>query len=170
MRALTLRHPWAFSIAHWGKRIENRSWKPPTALIGQRIAIHGGAKPGKADGYRAGAVRIFADLFEVYGHPAAFHEATTYRELANIALNESSGIVATAIIERWVKFGSDDIAEQDPWFDKQPGNIGWVLRDVVTLEKPVPCKGAQGLWNLPDDVLAQVIANVVKEPESGTGT
>ncbi|CAB4191487.1 hypothetical protein UFOVP1229_36 [uncultured Caudovirales phage] len=49
MKALTLRHPWAFSIAHWGKRIENRSWKPWKEVVGQRIAIHGGEIPkGKA--------------------------------------------------------------------------------------------------------------------------
>lgn len=156
MKALTLRHPWAFCIAHWGKRIENRTWKPPAKLIGQRIAIHGGAKPGKADGYRAGAVRIFADLFEIYGQPASIHDAMTYRELANIALNQSSGIVATAVIECWAEYGTSVHVEQDPWFMREPGNIGWILRDVITLEKPIAISGAQGLWTVPPVVVAEL--------------
>lgn len=43
MRALTVKQPWASLIASGVKRIENRSWRPPAALVGQRIAIHAGA-------------------------------------------------------------------------------------------------------------------------------
>jgi hypothetical protein len=43
MRALTVKQPWASLIASGEKRIENRSWRPPAELIGQRIAIHAGA-------------------------------------------------------------------------------------------------------------------------------
>lgn len=35
------------------------------------------------------------------------------------------------------------------------GPVGWYFRDPVAIE-PVPCKGAQGLWNLPSDVDAAV--------------
>jgi len=37
----------------------------------------------------------------------------------------------------------------DPWF---VGPFGWVLSDVVVLPAPVPCRGAQGLWEVPADV------------------
>lgn len=43
MRAMTVKQPWASLIASGEKRIENRSWRPPAALIGERIAIHAGA-------------------------------------------------------------------------------------------------------------------------------
>lgn len=43
MRALTVKQPWASLIASGEKIIENRSWRPPAALIGERIAIHAGA-------------------------------------------------------------------------------------------------------------------------------
>ena len=32
----------------------------------------------------------------------------------------------------------------------------WVLADVRPLDEPVPCKGRQGLWTLPDDVERKV--------------
>ena len=43
MRALTVKQPWASLIAAGAKKIENRSWRPPASLVGQRIAIHAGA-------------------------------------------------------------------------------------------------------------------------------
>lgn len=42
MRALTIKQPWAWAITAGHKTLENRSWRPPAALIGQRIAIHAG--------------------------------------------------------------------------------------------------------------------------------
>ena len=48
MRALTLRPVWAYSVAHLGKRIENRTWEPPDSIRGQRIAIHAGLRNDRA--------------------------------------------------------------------------------------------------------------------------
>lgn len=58
------------------------------------------------------------------------------------------GIVAVARLVEVVTQGHGD-----PWFF---GPLGWTLDDVVTLPEPVPCKGLQGLWRLPDEVLMQV--------------
>ena len=44
MKALTVIQPWAWAIAHAGKRVENRTWGPPRDVIGQRIAIHAGRR------------------------------------------------------------------------------------------------------------------------------
>ena len=40
MKAISLHQPWASLITVGAKTIETRSWAPPKALIGQRIAIH----------------------------------------------------------------------------------------------------------------------------------
>jgi hypothetical protein len=42
MRALTLHRPWAWAIAAGHKRVENRTWRPPSFILRQRIAIHAG--------------------------------------------------------------------------------------------------------------------------------
>jgi hypothetical protein len=42
MKALTLWQPWSWAIAHAGKRIENRTWRPLGCVINQQIAIHAG--------------------------------------------------------------------------------------------------------------------------------
>lgn len=43
-KAITLHQPWASLIALGVKTIETRSWKPPAALLGERLLIHAGAK------------------------------------------------------------------------------------------------------------------------------
>ena len=47
MKALTIWQPWASLIAMGAKPYEFRGWKPPKSLIGQRLAIHAGARPVK---------------------------------------------------------------------------------------------------------------------------
>ena len=43
-KAITLHAPWGSLIAVGAKRIETRSWRPPAAMIGQRLLIHQGAR------------------------------------------------------------------------------------------------------------------------------
>ncbi len=40
MKAISLTQPWATLVVSGRKTIETRSWRPPEAAIGQRIAIH----------------------------------------------------------------------------------------------------------------------------------
>lgn len=40
------------------------------------------------------------------------------------------------------------------------GPVCWVLTNVKRLPRPVPCRGAQGLWNLPTDVYGDVRAQL----------
>jgi hypothetical protein len=63
--------------------------------------------------------------------------------------DEAGSIIAIA------KFGGNLTGSKSEWFE---GPIGWKLEDVVAIE-PVKCRGQQGLWDLPSDVLAQVRAN-----------
>ena len=44
MLALTVHRPWGHAILRLGKDIENRDWRPPDALIGERFAVHQGKR------------------------------------------------------------------------------------------------------------------------------
>lgn len=87
----------------------------------------------------------FSQLYQQHGHPPGFDEETTYRELMNIAMNKMSGIVATAVLHHTVT------VSDDPWRDTSA--YGWVLTDVIVLSEPIPCRGAQGLWSIPEELL-----------------
>lgn len=119
-KAITLHQPWAYAIAHAGKDIENRIWKPPASVVGCRIAIHAGKVLDRdgLDELQDRAIRPTSD------------------ELVRGA------IVAVATLTGYVK------ESDSPWFT---GPIGWTLEDMTAID-PVPCRGFQGLWNLPPDI------------------
>ena len=49
MKALTIWQPWASLIMVGAKPVEWRGWACPQWIVGQRIAIHAGARPARAD-------------------------------------------------------------------------------------------------------------------------
>lgn len=77
MRALTLKAPWGTVIAKHGKDVENRSWKPPDSILGERIAIHEGLSVMRA---------ALKELEEEYGK-------LSY---------ERGVIVCTAVVRGWI--------------------------------------------------------------------
>jgi hypothetical protein len=131
LRALTLVQPWAWAIAHADKRVENRTWLPPRALVGAYLAIHAGKGFDKHAQWK---------LVQHGYEPPALHV--------------HGAIVAVARVKGTVR-ERDPNVHDDPWFC---GPIGWQLDEVRTFAEPVPCRGAQGLWTVPDDVLAVVRA------------
>ena len=50
-----------------------------------------------------------------------------------------------------------DVTDQLPFGNFEPGNWGWMLEDIEALAAPIPCKGYQRVWNLPDDAVDQII-------------
>lgn len=131
MKAITLWQPWASLIVFGPKRVENRTWRPKYLELPCRIAIHAGAKDER---------HVSAPVLDVIAGlpPAHWH---------------NSAILGTALLTKIVHSAEGLPENQQMWF---AGPIGWVLEDVRPLRSPVPCKGAQGLWDLPTDVLKEV--------------
>jgi len=146
MKALTLIQPWAWAICSAGKRIENRGWRPPRSLWGQRIAIHAGKKFDPDSG-----LALFA---EGYGLPATMPQGAIVAtaRIAGVVTEDKTGLVVESASEEppaWVLSPKNRV-----WFC---GPVGWVLDEVVVLREPVPCRGAQGLWVVPAAVERQVL-------------
>jgi len=153
MKALTVWQPWATLIANSAKPYEFRGWCPPRALIGQRIAIHAGARPIRRD-------EVLVLLNQLYD-PARFGQPCLKAPLALPILelakrNPKAGamhlshVVYTAILgdpkrgdECAREFGEDagNDSDRDGTF-----NWGWPLLEIERLEPPVPARGAQGFW------------------------
>jgi hypothetical protein len=150
VKALTLIQPWAYAIEALGKRIENRTWRPPDTILGFRIAIHSGKKVDRdscedleADGHRIdrkalvrGAITSSAIVRGWVMDDGAFCNRKATRWVG-VTPEEAAAVVADRY---WV------------------GPVGWVLDEVHVLEHPVPCSGALGLWTVPGDVAARVRA------------
>lgn len=50
------------------------------------------------------------------------------------------------------------IEDQRPYGDWTPERFAYRLADPVMFDTPIHCKGAQGVWRLPDEIAAQVEA------------
>lgn len=150
LMALTLWPEWAYAVCHLGKRVENRPWAPTERQLrpGERFAIHAGKSVGGAPGraaYQRGIVAVrdmawragWATPMPNGNFVLTEEEAEAMRRLE---MCPTSAIVATAVLDR--------VAQDDslPW--AVPGSFHWCLRDVVVLDRPVPCRGLQKLWRV----------------------
>ena len=158
--ALTLHPPWGYAITWWLKNLENRGWHPESYGLkpGDIFCIHSGKlNPPKEKARIKGGAEWFAltqtlvSLADAGLLPGG-HDALN-QDLAMALENASSAIVAVVTLDRVVEKGSDDPANRSPW--RADDEFAWVLRDPVPIV-PIPCKGAQKLWQVPDRLRTMV--------------
>lgn len=131
IKGLTLHRPWGYAITYLDKRVENRPY-PCFLNRGDYIAIHNG-KAWDEEG-------------------AAFVRSLNSSELIANPTQETDPpgmIIAIARYCETVEYSDS------PWFF---GKYGWVLDEVTAID-PVPCRGQQRLWDLPENVIWQVRSN-----------
>jgi len=150
MLALTLIRPWSDALACGPKPIENRSWPPPRSALGQVIAFHGGKK---WDEDAALDMRLPMER----GVPALWPECP------RLAIGSAEGVVGAGRLMGYVTPGGSIVCmdggreravertlyDGGRWYT---GAYGWIFGHRRALHAPVLCRGAQGLWRLPDEV------------------
>lgn len=143
IKGLTLWEPWGTLIAVGAKRIETRSWS--TGYRGS-LAIHT-AKTQKPiqdliletneNGLRL--MPPFGPALK--GHKLHFGYIVALADLVDCKPTE----------ELW-----EGLSEHERAFGNYaPGRFGWILEDVRPLEMPIAYRGAQGLFDVPTDVLKE---------------
>lgn len=171
MKALSLWQPWATLIAIGEKRLETRPWRPPEAVLraGERIAIHAGKHTGELYHCARGE---FPQALERGGLVYPYLAPGIVREdqLHQPQFLPFGAVVATAVIGGCCEVpvgGPFRSAYLRRWLDESPpserafgdyteGRHVWRLDDVRRLSEPVPTRGFQKLWTLPDDVAEAV--------------
>ncbi len=151
MKALSLTQPWATLVALGAKRYETRGWRT---------------------GYR-GALAIHATKeFPRWARWHCFEEpfATVLRTHLGgddpDTLQHFGVIVAVARLVDIVRTTEvyEDLDKQERAFgDYTPGRYAWRLEDVRGLAEPIPCRGMQGVWPVPQDVLCRINEQMVVE-------
>lgn len=151
MKSLSIWQPWSWAIASGRKTIENRGWQ--TYHRGP-LAVHA----AKNSGTKLDLEHALARVAELSGlDPAAVADACTIRG-AVVAVATLTDVCTDSY--RW-GFSSPLHCGCGPW--AQSGSRHFVLTDIRPLRDPVPVRGGQGLWDLPGDVEAAVLAQLGQE-------
>lgn len=147
MLALSVRQPWAHAIVHLGKRCENRTWS--TRYRGP-VLLHA-AKGMTREEYEH--VAFFAE----YHYPALAPKGAPDIALPAFEALHRGGIVGRAVIIDCIRSpGALPFGKSREWGDMHikpwwQGPVGFILDEVEPLPF-VPCKGALGLFEVPDEM------------------
>ena len=163
MRALTLWPEWAWAIINLDKNVENRVWPGP--VYNKSIALHAGKKIGGSLFSESDSVFMMTEKAIEAGwsyqkssdpwNDGNFEKNGMVVEFSIDAVKNISGrIFALAEIESCIMGSTSAWAAEGQW--------NWLLKNIHILKNPVPCRGQQGLWYLPSEVEAEVLAEISK--------
>lgn len=130
MKALTISQPYANLIARGDKFVENRTWE---TLYRGTLAIHAGKgtqylTKKELVSYTTGCIVAVADLAACVHRSQSRSRELTDKEYQDVKRHKH-----------------------------YEGPYGWVLMNVQSLNNPVPCLGAQGLWDVPAEVMSAIL-------------
>lgn len=174
MKCLSLWQPWASLLVHGRKRVETRSW--PISHRGP-LLIHAAKK---WDGeLSAMCVREpFKGSLECMGifHDNPFTKPHGLHFGCIVGRVDVRDCLATERVGRWEQtpgepdvhacldnFGLMGLGDGKPFLfvsdqerafgDYSPGRFTFFCSDFCAFEKPIPCVGRQGLFNVPDSLI-----------------
>jgi activating signal cointegrator 1 len=148
MKAISLWQPWSSLIAHGYKQIETRHW--PTNYRGL-LAIHAAMKWDDV-------TRLALDEANLVLRAAGL--SALDRPLprgAIVAVCRLVGCEQSRGPDRWPTF-------ERAFGDLSEGRWAWRLADIRALDRPVPCRGMQGIFPVPEELLPTIGVDLPGQP------
>lgn len=139
MKAITVWQPWATLIAAGAKTHEFRSWPVPRWVVGQRVAIHAGAR--KVRQAELNELRLALDGREWNGLDRERARPVLEAHPASFVL---SAVVCTVVIGN--PLSPHEVAQRNDSDRAAHFQWAWPLTDVERFDPPIPSRGAQGFW------------------------
>lgn len=152
MKALSVHEPFASYIARGIKRYETRSWKTKERGL---IAIHAAkrfhqeALDDDLDAFsRSLARHIDSDLYHTFlpifcALSAIKQEGPPHGIVAVGTLRDCIPTKSLRPVITDIEYGFGDFSD---------GRFGWEITGIKRLECPIPYRGQQGLFEVPDDI------------------
>lgn len=155
MKALTILQPWASAIALGHKRIETRGWQ--TSYRGP-LLIHAGLNQE----HLRRPSEINRDIAALCPPGLLFWLGAIIAVCELVGCVKTDGLQLNGLfyVDSDPRFPCEMIDRERALGDYTPGRFGWVLDNVRALPVPIPCRGKQGLWTPPAEVLAQITATL----------
>lgn len=147
MRAISLWQPWATALfdPNW-KAHETRGWACHANVIGQRVAIHAAATMPARKLISDGVNEV---LVQRYG--------CEWRSVLPRGAVLGSVLIVDCRAMDCLVAPAEPAHRLDRWFgDWGPGRFAWRVDDPRILAEPIPWKGKQGWFQVPDEVLGSI--------------
>lgn len=162
MKVLSVRQPWAWAITHGRKDIENRTWG--TGYRGP-LAIHAGARWDEDGAYDKRVLRALHGFGDRFDPPLRVERlgSKTVRLLRDQQLTPGAVVAVADLVGICTVRSASEQCGCGTWAGE--GQCHWKVANVRPLTEPAPCKGRLGLWELPPDVEAAVLAQVGEAAE-----
>ena len=124
MKALSLWQPWASLMADGRKKVETRSWPPPTWLLGKELAIHATMKVEKS-------------ACEDFGYDALIIPRGCIVAVVRLIAFEKFKDTS------WMDYSTEEVS----YGDFSMGRYGWKCELIEKLNPPLMVRGYQGLFD-----------------------
>lgn len=131
MKAITLIQPWATLMARNLKRYETRSWN--TRFRGE-VVIHSSSRFPQWARQFAREIGLDPDTLPLG---------------ALVARGNLIDVVRTESVRDYIT------AKERLYGDYRDGRFAFKMDNTVELPRPIPCKGALGLWDLDERILEE---------------
>ncbi len=148
--AITLYPEWIYAILYFGKRTENRTWRPPARMLRQWIALHGGSSigglPARSDRYTEDHAEAARDVFNM----ARLNGCNLTCKITISDIMRCRGIVALGYLDSV----REPVKTREGWQVPEqltPRGVlapsyGWHFSDLKILPEPIAARGMPGLW------------------------
>lgn len=149
MKCISLWQPWATLMAIGAKKIETRSWE---TLYRGPLAIHAAKKWDRellamcrTEPFRSVLLKAALEADGVASHA---DQALSFGAIVCVVNLDD----CRRVHDGWVP----DVSDNEIAFgDYTPGRFAWITSGVRRLDKPIPFRGAQGLFEVPDNLVHQ---------------
>jgi hypothetical protein len=142
VKSISLWQPWASLVSVGAKRVETRGWQTPYR---GPLAIHASKKWDR----QLAGIMASDDRFTAPIRAAGIEDLPLG---CVVAVARLAKIAPTAEVR-------DRLSEQERLYgDYSAGRYAWALTGIVRLARPVPFKGAQGFFEVPDELLQAALA------------
>jgi len=156
MKTLSVKQPWASLIIDGIKDIENRTWKLPSNMKGQRVLIHASKCSWSWDKFTNYIENIDCESMELQNFVLTNKISEKWLKQLPTGMIIGSVEVVDCVINHksmWAE-KTEGVLVGNEFFtnEKSPTVYNWVLANPLKLTEPIPAKGKLLFWDYPINI------------------